>query len=196
MPFNEINRVIYGDDARRAPSWARDRLVDYLDEKLNDPDGPYYEPLGLSETRTVTVSGVAAIADALYSVPEGEEAAPNPVVFVGQGSARAERGGKTIGGTAYRGQRWHIELELDSGVMDANIADTDPASDNPADQAHADEALADAVTDCLTRGRSELLALGLIAVRITNHEAAQRANVGRNPRLVCCTVIALDAYTP
>ncbi len=193
MGFSATYRVVYGDDARRAASWACDQLVDYITDKLNDAEGPYYEGLGLSESRLVEVSKVAAIAEAIYN---GAEALPVVVLAVGPSTSRPS--GRNIGSSHYKGTFWNLVFHLDSGVRDASPDDSDLTADNVADEAALDTLLADYVTDIFARRANTiaLAALGLCDVRIIRDEEAQRAGEGRNPQIITCGVLALDDYAP
>jgi hypothetical protein len=211
MPFDSTHKVVYGDDARRVPGWARDQIVAFAAGKLNDAEGPYYTPLGLDNTpvpvldangdeteetqwaRAVEVSKIAAIIDALYKGPDA-----TPVVFVAEGAATSRRSGKRIDNVHYEGRRWSLSLNADSGVRDASPESSDVASDNVAAEANLDNLLACYVTDIFSRreNRQALHALGLADVRIQNDDESQRAGMGRNPRLITCDVLALDDYAP
>lgn len=192
MGFDAANKVFYGDDARRPRVAARDALLAFVAGKMNDDAGPYYGPLGLSESRQVVYTGVPDIADANYA-----DAACSPVVFgMLAESGQAMPGGKTIGGTAYKGQRVPVELVLDFATQQPATDDGDPVNDNVAENQEADEMLAEYAREIIESGFGELDALGLLAAHVEPDAENIRAGAGRNPLRFRCTVIVLPTYSP
>ena len=192
MPYDSENRIVYGPQARRVRSWSRGVLLDYLEAKLNDPDGPYYNRLGLSEGRHVVCTGVGDIAEANYA-----DVANSPVVFAALGPKQPVMpGGRRIGGVQYKGSRHSITLALDMAVAAPDVEDFNPDNDDTGAIADADEEFAEFVCDCLERGFMDLTNLGLQSVSIEADDEAQRAGIGRNPHRVSFLVMTLDDYEP
>jgi hypothetical protein len=193
MGFEATERVWYGDDARRIRSVARQALIDFLSDTLNDEGGPYYTALGLGEPiegsedgelLEVIVTKSREHASKLFDGGDG-----TPVVFVMLGPVESTPSGKTVGGVYYRGERHDLTLILDMGVNQR----TDDA-ENPVVEAENDSEFADFVFDAVSRGRYELSQVGLHGVSIQSDAEQQRAGNGRNPHTVTCFVTTLDNY--
>jgi hypothetical protein len=196
MPLETTHKVFYGSEARRIRSAARNAFVSWLDGKLNDPEGDYYEALGLGtpledgedgEVLEVIVTGSAKHAARLFDGADG-----TPVVYVRLGPSEEWMPyGQTIDGVTRKGKRHEITLDVDMGI---NEVDSD--NENALTEAENDSELADFVLDAISKGGSELADVGLHNVEVKPDTENQRAGVGRNPHIVKFFAISLDNYNP
>jgi hypothetical protein len=186
MPFDGTHGVVYGDDARKVPQWARGAFCAWLAGKLNDADGPYADGLGITAERQAVVTDNRLVAREQYSA-----AGSPPVVFVAQGSVEATPSGKRIGGVSYRGTRYEIAMELDMGISDKT-----PDEDDETAEVRDDSLLASFVSDAVERGRAELDALGLNNGDLKADTEKQRAGEGRYPHRLKCFCLGLNDWAP
>ena len=173
MPYSTEHGCFYGLEARRVRTTTRKAFITWLDGILNDPVGPYYEPLGLTPDRLVEVTDNGDQAEALY----GDSELNTYVVAVMQGDLSSRQWNPVISGQQLEGRRQEITLDLDMGI--AEIAELDVAV-----QQDADDMIADFVANAIEFRRWELDALGLCSVSITPDVIAQQAGTKRNPQNV------------
>lgn len=186
MPYDSTQKVIWGPDALTPEKWARKTFCDWLMARLNDAEGPYAAPLGLTAEREAIVTDNGQIAKAMYD----DENSP-PVVSVMQGPVDGIDFDREIAGATYKGR--HIDLQC---ILDMGVRDAQPNTDNVAMQRADDSNLAGFVADAVRRGFNPLNLLGLFNCEIEPDTEKQRAGQGRHPMQLTFFIQTLDDWTP
>jgi hypothetical protein len=185
---NIQERVAYGINARIPAEWARLRFCAWLEGKLNDTAGPYFEALRLKLTppdeRRAIVTDNRKIARAMYS-----RATSPPVVMVSSlPSDDWMLSGQKIEGVFHHGKRHELSFDIDMGINDATPGQVDVVSEE-----RDDALLAAFVADAVREGYDELAQIGLNhAVMVPTNNAGN----GRHPHRMTFFVITLDDWAP